>query len=112
MSKVHGYLEIDALIVVEACEGYLKDRYERQEKAKQEYIDRQMNKKWFPAKTEAEAEKRAWDLDSCEYSIGDGYKAGVVQSIQRQAYMAVKVCGTVSISDDLTDLIFQYMRIK
>lgn len=113
MSKVHGYIELHPSVIIPACQAYLRNKEERREKARQDFIKGQMTRKWFPAKTEEAAEKRAWDgVYGCAYSIGGGYWEAVVRSVLQQAKTADKCGTTVFISDDAHDCIGQFIKPK
>lgn len=110
MSKVHGYIEISPDVVINGCKGFLEEREIRAEKKRSDFIKKQMNRRFFPAKTEEQAEKRGFDeFGFCKFRLGGEYWANLVSSIMSQAETAQKLNKLIFISDDVHDCIGKYM---
>lgn len=113
MSKVHGYIEIDPTIILAACDAYILERKKKREARKSAFIKQEMGKRFFPAKTEEEAEKRAWDCYGfCKYALGGGYWADLVISIGQQAETAIAQGSKIFISDDVHSCIYEFLPPK
>ena len=110
MGKVHGYIELPPKVVLSACKDYLSDREKKKDKSKRDFIKHEMNKKWFPAKSEQQAEARAWDLGICDYHIHGSHWEHVVKSIYKQAMSAASYNVLISISDDVHDCINDFIK--
>lgn len=52
-------IKIKAEYVIEVCKAYEEFWHKRSDRRKEEFIEREMNKKWFRAKTREKAIKRA-----------------------------------------------------
>lgn len=79
MDDCEGYIQVPAMIVKQACEHYLKEDREMRERWKEEHIEREMNKKWFPANTREKAIERGnepfkglwweWEGSFCKWKV-------------------------------------------
>ena len=109
---VNGYIELDAKTVFDACNLYLKDREIRQEKSRNEFIKKEMSKRFFPAKTEEQAEKRAYKgvWGFCDYDIGGGYSEDMVKSIRDQSMLALKQGGKIMLSNVVIRSIYKFIK--
>ena len=109
MGKVHGYIELDAALVFDACCAYFHDREERQNKKKEAHIKYHMNKRWFPAKTREAAIEMGDNVFGYEWMLGGTYWANVVESIRSQAKTGIKTNKPIFISDDVHDCIAKFL---
>ena len=110
MSKVHGYIEINADDLIEYCELYFKDRSEREEKAKEDAIEYEMNKKLFPASTKEQALERTLDIFGYSWKLKGSRWAGEIKSILNQAKTAKKNKGYVFISNDIHYILEDFIK--
>lgn len=110
MGKVHGYIELDAKIVFDACQRYLEDREQREVNRKEEHIKKHMNKKFFPAKTREAAIKRTHTgYGFYSWQLKGRYWASLVEAIRDQASTGISVNKPVFISDDIHDCIGRFL---
>lgn len=83
MSEIHGYISIKADIAAELCKKYLAYREVKRNEAREEFIKKEMSRRFFPAKTREAAIKRERDeFGFLKWGVSGGYWEMQVESLK------------------------------